>query len=898
VTKPESLLSPDIDALSSVDRRLTATFGLVIGVLMLVILLVGGIYMSRIMDHEERKLSTQLTQVLSSAVSRVSFSGKYHAQLLLNDIKQAQPEIGFLLITDRQGRVLASTDPEQRDRPLRGQAMEQAVRALSGEGQSLTRRQYHGDEPILEVTLPYRGGFDHGIQGVVQVGLSQRQRDIDLRQGIVLMSGTLLLLLFLGVLVVGLLSRRFGNPVKQLASDMAATLQAVPDLLFELDLDGRYRQVLAKNQGLLYQPVEDIIGKTVHEVLPLAAALTVQQVLWEAMAKGASYGHQFKLPLAQGDRWFELSVARKGGESQAKPCFIVLARDVTERVRAEREIRLYADVIQHSGEAILITDRDNRIISANQTLLKASGYSLEELKGQNPRILSSGHTSRDVYREMWASIGQSGYWQGELWDRRKNGESYPKWVNISAIRNDRGEITNYIASYTDITDRKLAEERIDYIAHHDVLTGLINRFSLEERLDQALRTAHHEGDRLAMLFIDMDHFKDINDSLGHHTGDTLLVEVGKRLKSMVQENDIVARLGGDEFVIVLTQIESSVAVAGIAASLVERLGQPYEIQGRVLRSTPSIGICLFPDDGKDAEELMMNADMAMYHAKDLGRNRFQFFSMEMNLAIQRRLQLEQELRLGLEQDQLELFYQPICTPQGVAIGVEGLVRWNHPRRGLLGPDQFIPMAEDSGLILPLGAWVIEQACCQRASWRAEGLELSISVNLSVQQLYLDRLIELVRDSIQRNGIGPGEIRFEITESTAMQDPQHAIEQLKKLRALGVSIAIDDFGTGYSSLSYLKLLPIDVLKLDRTFVKDIEYDENDVAICTASISLAHSLGLKVVAEGVENSAQQAFLQQQGCDFLQGYLFGKPLPVGQLAARVEQLAADALQAAGSA
>ncbi|QFY89585.1 EAL domain-containing protein [Magnetovirga frankeli] len=892
------LLKPDMDALATVDRRLSVSFGVVIAALMSIVLLVGGIYMTRIMEYEERKLTTQLTQVLSSAISRVSFSGKYHAQLLLNDIKRAQPEIGYLRVTDRQGLVLASTEPELRDRPLPRAAMEQAVRALLNEDESLTRRLQQGDYPILEVTLPYRGGFDHSIQGVVQVGISLQKRDADLRQGMLLMAATVLLLLVLGLLLVGLLGRRFGNPVKQLASDLAATLQAVPDLMFELDLDGRYLQVMAQRQDLLMGTEEDILGRSVHDVLPGEAARAVHQALWEAMAKGQSYGHQIKLPLSLGVRWFELSVARKGGDIQARPRFIVLARDVTERVLAEREISLYANVIQHSSEAILITDHNNRIISVNQALMKYSGYSLEELKGQNPKVLSSGHTPRDVYRRMWASINQAGHWQGELWDRRKNGESYPKWVSISAIKNSQGQVSNYIASYTDITDRKLAEERIDYIAHHDVLTGLINRFSLEERLDQALHTAHHEGARLAMLFIDMDHFKDINDSLGHHTGDTLLVEVGKRLKALVEENDIVARIGGDEFVVVLAQAESSLKVASIAASLVQRLGEPYEIQGRVLRSTPSIGVCLFPDDGKDAEELMMNADMAMYHAKNQGRNRFQFFSMEMNLAIQKRLQLEQELRLGLEDDQLELYYQPICTAQGHASGVEALVRWNHPQRGLLGPDQFIPLAEDSGLILPLGAWVIEQACRQRASWRAEGLELSISVNLAVQQLYLEGLVEQVRQTMQGQGIGPGEIRFEITESTAMHDPQHAIEQLKKLRELGLDIAIDDFGTGYSSLAYLKLLPIDVLKLDRTFVKDIEHDENDVAICAASINLAHSLGLKVVAEGVENAAQQRFLLDHGCDLLQGYLFGKPMPAAEIPARVEQLARGSQNQPGQA
>lgn len=873
----------EIQGLSSVDQRLTTAFGVVVLMLMTLVLLIGGYYMTRIMEHEEHKLSTHLTQILSSAVSRISFSGKYHAQLLLNDIKQEQPDILYLLMLDQQGRVLASSGPRQVQQPTADSSRKLSQQALDNGGRSLTRRLELNGTPVLEVTLPYRGGFDHSIQGVIQVGISQAQRDKEIRQAIILMTGIVLALLILAVFIVHLLSRRFANPVKRLASDMAATLQAIPDLLIEVDIDGRHLQILTPRTQTLTTPVTEILGKTLDQVLPEEAANTVRHALLEALEQGGSYGHLIQVPAPQGICWFELSVARKGKAPGSVPSFIVLSRDVTTRLQAEREIRLYADVIKHSSEAILITDRNNRIISANPALLRYSGYSLAELLGQNPRMLSSGHTPRDAYREMWASIEQQGYWQGELWDRRKNGESHPKWVSISAIHNDQGEITNYVASYTDITDRKLAEERIDYIAHHDVLTGLVNRFSLEERLEQALLTAHRDNSRLALLFIDMDRFKDINDSLGHHTGDSLLIEVGQRLKQLVRENDIVARLGGDEFVAVLSQVNSSVNVAGIATEIVETLGQPYRIQGRVLHSTPSIGICLFPDDGQDAEELMKNADLAMYHAKDQGRNGFQFFSEELNRSIQQRLQVEQELRAGLDRDEFELYYQPICDCRGQLTGVEALIRWNHPQRGLLIPNHFIPVAEESGIILNIGAWVIVQACRQQATWRGEGLTgLCISVNLSVKQLYLADLVHQVRQALSEYDIGEGQLRFEITESTAMHNPDQAIEQLRQLRQLGISIAIDDFGTGYSSLAYLKLLPINILKLDRTFVKDIEYDDNDVAICAATISLAHNLGLQVVAEGVENAAQRDFLIGHACDQLQGYLYGRPMPAADIPA----------------
>ena len=560
-------------------------------------------------------------------------------------------------------------------------------------------------------------------------------------------------------------------------------------------------------------------------------------------------------------------------------------RDISDRKRAEKALRLYAKVFENSGEAILITDADNRIVAINQSLTRDTGYSQDELLGKNPRVLSSHHTPRDIYQSMWASLRESGYWQGELWDLRKDGVTYPKWAAISAIRNEQGLLTNYIASFTDISERKAAEARIDHLAHHDALTGLFNRYNLESRLAQSLLAAKRENRQLAVMFIDMDRFKTINDTLGHHVGDQMLIEVAQRLLQSVRESDIVARLGGDEFVVTLTSMAGEMDAALVAAKILGTLGAPYLIEGKTLHSTPSIGIAIFPTNGDDANTLMRDADTAMYYAKEHGRNNFQFFTPTMTAAAEERLELERDLRAALSARQFVLHYQPqVTVPEGRVHGVEALVRWHHPERGLIPPLKFIPIAEETGVIEALGAWVLDEACRQLAAWRTEGLTpLRMAVNLSAHQLRSPDLVAQVQATIARHGIRPGELELEVTESAAMNDPERAIAQLKALRDLGVELAIDDFGTGYSSLAYLKLLPIHTLKLDRAFVRDIETDENDAAISAATLALAHNLGLKVVAEGVETEAQRRFLTEHHCDYLQGYLFGKPEPASELSAR---------------
>jgi diguanylate cyclase (GGDEF)-like protein/PAS domain S-box-containing protein len=558
----------------------------------------------------------------------------------------------------------------------------------------------------------------------------------------------------------------------------------------------------------------------------------------------------------------ELEKAHKGAEAAAE------------------ELRLYANAFHSSGEAMLISDSCNRIVNVNATFTTQTGYSLSEVVGKNPRMLSSGNTPRAVYEEMWRCLQDTGYWNGELWDRKKTGEVYPKWASISAVRDVGQAVKFYIASFSDISERKANEERIDYLAHHDPLTGLINRYNLENRLDQALLSAHRDDLRVAVMFIDMDRFKTINDMLGHHVGDKLLIEVAQRLRDSVRESDIVARLGGDEFIVVLTRIADEMDAAPLGEKILRSLGQPYIFDGKELHTSPSIGIAVYPSDGKDGTSLMKNADTAMYHAKELGRNNVQYFTAAMNAAASERVELENDLRQAMRDGQLHLCYQPqVCAHDGVSIGVEALVRWHHPLHGNVSPAKFIPIAEESGLIEALGSWVLEEACRQLSAWRAEGIEgLRMAVNLSAQQLRSPGLVLLVETLLKRHGLKGSDLELEITESAAMENPERAIGQLQALRDLGIELAIDDFGTGYSSLAYLKRLPIQVLKLDRTFVSDIETDPSDAEISAATLALAHNLGLKVIAEGVETEAQRDYLIRHHCDFMQGYLFSAPLPAG--------------------
>jgi len=552
-------------------------------------------------------------------------------------------------------------------------------------------------------------------------------------------------------------------------------------------------------------------------------------------------------------------------------------RNILQRKRAEAQLRLAAHVFEYSGEAIMITDRDNCIVEVNPAFSHMTGYTPEEIRGQNPGILSSGRATPEDYRAMWNAIRERSFWQGEMWDRRKDGLIYPKLLTISVVRNARGEIDFYIASFADLSVQKATEQRILHVAHHDALTGLPNRLHLQISLEQVIAAAKRENEEVAVMFIDLDRFKIINDTLGHNFGDGLLVEVAQRLRACVRESDLLARLGGDEFVVALAGDDAVNAVAQVAEKILGCLSQPYQIEGHVLHSTTSIGISLYPHDGDSIESLMKNADTAMYHAKAMGRNNFQFFSSEMNQSSNEHLMLEHSLHRALECGEFAVHYQPQADmASGRLVGAEALIRWQDPERGMVSPLQFIPLAEENGMILPIGTWVLREVCRQIKAWRELGLtDLRFAVNLSPRQFHQENLVGKIIDILREFDVPASALELEITEGSVMENADTAVSLLNQMNQHGLSIAIDDFGTGYSSLSYLKRFPVSKLKIDRSFVMDIPGDPDDSAIAIAVIQLARSLGLKTVAEGVETAEQRQFLSDQGCDMLQGYWYSKPL-----------------------
>lgn len=550
-------------------------------------------------------------------------------------------------------------------------------------------------------------------------------------------------------------------------------------------------------------------------------------------------------------------------------------------VKAGLEIQLAATVFDASSDAIFITDSDNRIISVNAAFCEITGYSAQDVIGETPAILNSGRHDAEFYRAMWRDLLETGQWNGEVWNRRKNGEIFAELLTINAVKNYRGEISHYVSIFADITEHKQTEEHVRHLAHYDALTNLPNRTLFNDRLGQALINAQRDNGKAAVMFLDLDRFKNINDTLGHGIGDLLLQEVAVRLTGCVRQGDTVSRLGGDEFVILLPELNDEKDARLVAQKLLNAAVFPMVLEGHELHISASIGISYYPMDGANAEALMKNADVAMYRAKEEGRNNFQFYHASMNARSFERLAMETSMRYALNRGEFDLYYQPrFSLPEGRIIGAEALIRWNHPDLGLVSPGQFIPLAEETGLILPIGEWVLKQVAAQGKAWQQAGFPpLSLAVNVSARQFrrvdFAGEVLQILRNS----GFDPHHFELELTESTLMTHAEENIETLKKLNALGIRIAIDDFGTGYSSLSYLKRLPVDILKIDRSFVSEVPDNRDGVAIVEAIIAMAHSLGLHIIAEGVETVEQLEFLQMRKCNEIQGYYFSHPLPVEQ-------------------
>ncbi|MEI6209469.1 MAG: EAL domain-containing protein [Desulfuromonadales bacterium] len=624
----------------------------------------------------------------------------------------------------------------------------------------------------------------------------------------------------------------------------------------------------------------------------IASALGVLLILWlvyrnvhKTLGGSADEVHAHLRRIGQGDFSSAIIVAPGMEESVLAGLAAMQGRlqsNETARAQAEADLRVAA-VAFEAQTGMVVTDADGVILRVNHAFTEISGFTKEEVTGQNPRILKSFRHNADFYRKMWESINCTGGWQGEIWDRRKNGEEYPKWLTISAVKGDDGVVTHYVGTHYDITERKQAEEKIHELAFYDQLTGLPNRTLLLDRLRQTMLASSRNGSHGALLFIDLDNFKTLNDTRGHDMGDLLLQRVTQRLITCVRESDTVARLGGDEFVVMLANLsmgerEAATQAETIGEKILASLNRAYQLENIAYHGTPSIGITLFNGHTTEIDVLLKQADLAMYKSKSAGRNTLRFFDPDMEIVVMKRAALEKDLHEAVQEKQFLLHYQAQVA-DGQLTGAEVLVRWQHPHRGMVSPADFIPLAEETRMILPLGRWVLETACIRLAAWATcpEMSHLTVAVNVSAHQFHQADFVDQVLAVLHETGADPKRLKLELTESLLVSNVDEIIEKMFALKAKGVGFSLDDFGTGYSSLSYLKRLPLDQLKIDQSFVRDVLFNPNDAAIAKTIIALARSLGFGIIAEGVETSAQRDFLADSGCHAYQGYFFSRPLSI---------------------
>ena len=668
---------------------------------------------------------------------------------------------------------------------------------------------------------------------------------------------------------------------------LQALVGSMQDMILVIDPQGRLVYAHTPDPSLLRVPATLLKGRPIREVLPPALADRFTEALVELNESGGPVEFDLGLVLEGESCHLHSMVSALTEQGDAGGGALAVIRDVTEEHTTEAQLRIAAMAFEtHLG--MLVTDAEGRILKVNQTFTRITGYPEAEVVGHNPRMLSSGLHDAAFYAALWARVSREGSWQGEVWNRRKNGEVYPEWLTISAVRDAKGELTHYVATFHDLTERKAAEHEIHQLAFYDPLTGLPNRRLLIDRLEAALKDSYRSRQFGALFYLDLDNFKQINDTLGHHAGDELLQRVAACLDEVLRDTDTLARLGGDEFAVLLHDLggdqERAGAVAGrVANKLLGALQAPIHLGDKTLAVTASLGITLFRDHGTTLDAILQQADMALFQAKEAGRNTLSFFDPAMQVRLQARARLEADLREALPRGELRLHYQVQVGAAGRVSGVEALLRWQHPERGLVSPGEFIPLAEENRLIVPIGHWVLEAACHQLAAWAADPrtASLTVSVNVSPRQFREPDFADRVLTAIDTSGAPAAQLKLEVTESLFVQDREDARAKMLRLRERGITFALDDFGTGYSSLAYLKRLPLDQLKIDQSFVRGLPEDEASAAIVASTIALSRSLGLEVIAEGVETAAQQDWLLAHGCRAFQGYLFGRPVPVEALA-----------------
>ncbi|OEU66230.1 MAG: diguanylate cyclase [Desulfovibrio sp. S3730MH75] len=677
---------------------------------------------------------------------------------------------------------------------------------------------------------------------------------------------------------------------KDLDSDVVREKIAVFEYFPEMD----WIVVASVYADEIYEPLDNIIYLVLISVfLSLLVALPLSAVLGLSITRPVERLVDHFSKAAEGDMTIrsensapdEIGILSRKFNSFMDHLDTVeknLNTEVGIRQESEYQRRLFEEVFINALEGISITDINGNIVAANPGFTTITGYEVDEVIGKNPSVLKSDKHDKSFYDKMWSKLALEGHWVGEIWNRRKNGESYPEMLSISAIRNSAGEATHYVAVFHDITEMKSKEEQLQFQAHHDALTGLPNRALLLDRMSIAIAHAKRLESRIALFFIDLDNFKTINDSLGHALGDRLLQRTTTRISNVFREQDTIARLGGDEFVIMVEDVTDERHLINQAKRLLMAFAAPFEIDGNELHVTTSLGITVFPDDGDDPGTLIKNADMAMYHAKGEGKNGYHMFRQEMHDRVERRLQLENALRTAVQKQEFVVYYQPkVDLESGNVIGLEALVRWIREDGEVISPLEFIPLAEETGLIVPIGRTVMEQSCMDQHEIRDKGgHDLMISINLSARQFREEDLLQTVKEVVDSCNADPKMLEFEITESVLMDDVEKTVDTLNNITAMGFSLSVDDFGTGYSSLAYLKTFPLTTLKVDRSFVMDITHDQDDAQIVETVVNMSHNLGLDVVAEGVETEEQAEMLRKFGCAKGQGYLYGKPMPLIEL------------------
>jgi diguanylate cyclase (GGDEF)-like protein/PAS domain S-box-containing protein len=659
---------------------------------------------------------------------------------------------------------------------------------------------------------------------------------------------------------------------------LQAIMNSAPTLIYVFDREGRLLFCNQQFEKAVGHSRESMIGTLRTDFLPAAIAEQHHNNDQSVLANGQALSIEESNQENDGEHtYLTLKSALRDADGEIN-AVIGVSTDITSRKKAEKDLQLASTIFANTADGIIVTDPAGTIVLTNPAFTQITGYSAAEAQGKNPRILQSDHQDAGFYRTMWQALGSVGLWQGEIWNRRKNGELFPEWLSITTVLDPCGAVSNYVGVFSDISAIKRSQAELEHLAHFDPLTELPNRSLFHDRLSHALERAGRYNQHVAVMVLDLDGFKTVNDSLGHPIGDQLLQQVAHRLKDCVRVEDTVARLGGDEFSVVLANLKSGDNIVDIARKILDSIERPFSINGHAAMVSTSIGIAVFPEDGTTPDLLIRNADAAMYQSKAAGRNTYHYYQPEMTQAAQRRLASEQALRRAIERQEFEVWYQPqLNLATGGLIGAEALVRWRDPERGLIPPNEFIPLAESTGMIIPIGEQVLRQVCQDITKWQTSNLNPGkVGVNVAGPQLFRSDFIGLLCDVIEKFAIPPSALEIEITETCVLDNPELARQLLDTIQDMGISIAIDDFGTGYSSLSHLKKLPIDTLKIDRSFVSDLPDHPHDIAITRAILAMGRSLGFDVIAEGVETKEQQKFLLDEGCIQGQGYLFAKPMP----------------------